>query len=298
MTPAADEIAPGDLFLDLRGLRHHAVVWGDGPRTVLLLHGWLDHARLFDKLAARLASPSLRLVAVDFRGHGDSEHAPRSGSYQYPEYVADVHAWVEALSPGRPVALVAHSMGGMAAQYFAGAFPERVSHLCAIESMGPPSMSPEMAVTRLRGFVEDMARLGTRDPRHYPTLEEAARQVVAKHPRIHPDDALHYARHGMHGVVVDGEPAWRWKFDPRLHSRGPMAFFEDQALAFLDRITAPVTVVEGSDGYLLDDATFARRFARFRRARRVLVPGAAHHVHLDAPDAVADAVRELLALPG
>lgn len=295
MIPAGPVPTPVDDYVVLRGLRHHLVVWGDGPRTVILLHGWLDLARLFDKLAERLAGPDLRLVALDFRGHGDSEHAPPSGSYQYPEYVADLHALVEHLSPGQPVALVAHSMGGMMAQYFAGAFPERVSHLCAIESLGPPSMEPGAVVTRLRGFVEDSRKLAALQPLGYATLEEAAARVVRKHPRIHFDDALHYARHGMRQVGEGPDALWRWKFDTRLHARGPYVFFEELLLRFLEAITARVLVVEGGDGYRLEPATFERRFARLARGQHLLVPGAAHHVHLEAPEAVAAAVRALLA---
>ena len=287
---------PTDRFFDLRGLRHHAAVWGDGPRTVVLLHGWLDVARLFDKLAERLRRPELRLVALDFRGHGDSEHAPPSGSYQHPEYVADLHALVEQLAPGGgQVALVGHSMGGIMAQFFAGAFPERVSHLCVIESLGPPEMEPGSVVPRLRSFVEDFVKLGKLSPLPYARLEDAAARVVKKHPRIHLDDAMHYVRHGMRQHGSGASAVWKWKFDMRLHARGPYAFFEDPLLRFFDAITAPVLLIEGSDGYRLDPVTFARRFSRLRRGEHLVVSGAAHHVHLDAPDAVAEAILRLLA---
>src|SRR5437762_3668322 len=93
----------------VRGMRHHVVEWpGSGP-TLMLLHGYLDHARIFDPLAAELAG--FRLLAPDLRGHGDTDWVPAGGYYYFPDYAADVHAIAHALATP-PLALVGHSMGG------------------------------------------------------------------------------------------------------------------------------------------------------------------------------------------
>lgn len=274
-------------LLDLGGLRHHVVERGAGP-TVLLLHGYLDHARVFDRLAARLEG--FRLLAPDLRGHGDTSAVGAGGHYYFPDYIADVHALITALADP-PVAVVGHSMGGGVACYLAGAFPELVSHLVLIEGIGPPGSRFADAPLQLRGFVEDLARAAARPRKRFPSLEAAADRVRQRNPRIGPEDALALVRAGTR---PDGDGVV-WKFDPLHQTRSAIQFQEEQLLPFLARITAPVLVIEGEHGYLLDDATRARRLAALAHVETVRIPGAGHHVQLDAPDLLADHLRAFLA---
>jgi pimeloyl-ACP methyl ester carboxylesterase len=277
-------------FLEVRGLEHHVVEHpgGAGGRTIFLLHGYLDHARLFDKLAAEL--PEHRLLAPDFRGHGATGHVGAGGYYHFPDYVADVHALIGRLAE-TPVAVVGHSMGGGVATYLTGAFPELVSHLALIESLGPPTMRFTDGPDRMRGFVEDLERTPRRAPRRFASLAEAAARVRERNPSIAEADALHYARFATR---ADGE-GLVWRFDPLHQTRAPTLFLEEIFEPFLRRIACPVLVVEGERGFLLDEATRARRLGMLARAEAVRVAGASHHVHLDAPREVADAIRRLLA---
>ena len=69
--------------LSLANGRLAALSWGrqDAP-TWLALHGWLDNAASFSRLAPRLANTlGLRIVAIEFRGHGHSTHAPAGSDY-------------------------------------------------------------------------------------------------------------------------------------------------------------------------------------------------------------------------
>src|SRR5439155_1029941 len=83
---------------------------GEGE-MILLLHGWLDHAGSFDLLAPLLPG---RTVALDFRGHGDSQWAGPGGFYHFVEYIADLDGALEILSPQEPVPIVGYSMGALA----------------------------------------------------------------------------------------------------------------------------------------------------------------------------------------
>src|SRR2546430_10655465 len=82
------------MLFDVRGLKLHAIDRGQG-RPTLLLHGWLDHAHSFDLLAPLLPG---RTVALDFRGHGDSQWVGAGGFYHFIEYVADLDEDCEQLS--------------------------------------------------------------------------------------------------------------------------------------------------------------------------------------------------------
>ena len=130
------------LLLDVRGLKLHAVQRGEGA-PALLLHGWLDHAGSFDSLAPLLPG---RTVALDFRGHGDSQWVGAGGFYHFVEYLADIDGAVELLSPGAPIRIVGHSMGAAAGLLYASLRPARVSHLTMLDAVPLSISSQEGAV--------------------------------------------------------------------------------------------------------------------------------------------------------
>src|SRR5438552_16390844 len=121
------------MLFDVRGLKLHAIERGQG-RPTLLLHGWLDHAHSFDLLAPLIAG---RTVALDFRGHGDSQWVGAGGFYHFIEYVADLDEVCEQLSPLEPVRIVGHSMGAAGDIVYAAARPGRVEHLTLIDDVPP-----------------------------------------------------------------------------------------------------------------------------------------------------------------
>src|SRR5262245_18166185 len=65
-----------DRAMAVNGLHLHYVEWGEASAPpIVLLHGITGHARTWDRLAAELA-PERRVIALDQRGHGDSDAAP------------------------------------------------------------------------------------------------------------------------------------------------------------------------------------------------------------------------------
>jgi alpha-beta hydrolase superfamily lysophospholipase len=111
-------VQPRDRVAVANRLRHHLLEWGDAGAVVLLLHGFLEHAHVWDWVAPRLAEAGYHAFALDWRGHGDSAWVGAGGYYHFADYVADLGGLVRAL--GGRAALVAHSMGGNAAVLYAG----------------------------------------------------------------------------------------------------------------------------------------------------------------------------------
>jgi len=96
-----------------------------------------------------------RAVALDLRGHGRSE-APRNGEYSIEAQAEDVAAIVDALGFER-FALVGHSMGAGVALAYAGAHPERVTHLLVADPIGDGTQTPEAEVRPFLDAVDSPA---------------------------------------------------------------------------------------------------------------------------------------------
>ena len=113
-----------DAFVETNGIRLHYLDHpGEGP-TLLLTHGLTANAHFFDGLLAAGLSPALRVLAVDFRGRGDSDK-PDSG-YAIKDHAEDILGMMDALGLDR-IALGGHSFGGLVSYYLAANHPQRFS---------------------------------------------------------------------------------------------------------------------------------------------------------------------------
>lgn len=271
-----------------RGPGLAALEWGgpaDDAVPTVLLHGWLDHAGSWARVAEAL--PGWR-VAPDWRGHGRSDWVPEGQSYHFPEYVADLDALVAHL--GGRVRLVGHSMGGTVATMFAGARPDAVERLVIVDGLGVPDGATQ-ALDRMRRFLDGLRT--PRASRTMPDLETAARRLREVHPFL--DDA--WARElAARGTRLAGDGlAWAW--DPRHLLRSPVPYRQDQHALFLRAIRCPTLSIhpERSPFATEDVARLEGNLARHRVLR---IPDAGHMVHLERPSAVAQAIAAFLREPG
>ncbi|WP_228028826.1 alpha/beta fold hydrolase [Donghicola mangrovi] len=104
---------------------------GGAGRPLVALHGHWMGASDFSALADDLA-PDWRVIALDQRGFGETDHAV---PHSMPAYVSDVVALLDQLSITEPVPVVGHSFGGIVAYHLAAAHPERISAM-VIEDIG------------------------------------------------------------------------------------------------------------------------------------------------------------------
>ena len=122
---------PTSHYVDVRGIRLRYVDWGgDGP-PMLMLHGDMRTSRSWDAVARRLKD-DYRVVALDARGHGDSDWTPRG--YRFSERVDDLAAFCDALGL-REIIGVAHSTGGVVMALCAQKHPGMFSRLALMEPM-------------------------------------------------------------------------------------------------------------------------------------------------------------------
>jgi pimeloyl-ACP methyl ester carboxylesterase len=128
---------------------------GDGV-PVVFVHGVASSLRTYDWLPRELAAER-RIIRVDLRGHGESDHAP--GSYVIDRYGRDVAAVVRDLA-GRPAVLVGHSLGGVAAWWVAQRHPELVLAAFLEDPplyMGEPAEHARNAIAKVFPLVRDRA---------------------------------------------------------------------------------------------------------------------------------------------
>jgi esterase len=266
-----------DRTLSLAGLRLHLLDWGTvGLPPLLLLHGAAQTAHSFDEVAPALARDH-HVIALDQRGHGDSDWAPR---YDREAFVGDITAVLAA--QGWPdVTLVAMSLGGLNAIAFAAARPECVRGVVVIDVV--PSVAPagREAIGR---------QLAVHD---FATFDDAVRHARAFNPRR----TVANIRERLHHAMRKGpDGRWTWKFDPAI---GGAAGRNIESLWWAARrLRCPTLLVRGGESNILT-ADGAERFVRTVPGSRIaVVPGAGHSVMGDNPPGFLAAVRPFLARHG
>jgi pimeloyl-ACP methyl ester carboxylesterase len=272
-------------------------VWdhGGGGPAVLFAHGYLDTGRSFDAIADALGDDA-RVLAIDFRGHGDSDVGGPGGSLHLLDHAKDLSEAIvtveQALLDGdRLAAVVGHSMGGNLSLLVAGSIPERVQRLLLLDSMGAPSEQPEDQPERIANLLRSHGR--DKPFSTFATLDDAM-------------DRLQQYNHGLtrQGARRMAEPALRpdpedpsrlrFPFDARLRGPTPVRWPEAMWRSLCARITAKVRVLRAEQGYVPEGEPVSSRLAAMRDVTMRTVPNVSHHLHVDAPDEVADEVRALI----
>ncbi|MHB8692198.1 MAG: alpha/beta fold hydrolase [Solirubrobacteraceae bacterium] len=178
--------APTDIWLEVRGLRLHALDWGapssDRPPT-LLLHGAGLDAHIWDWICAGL-SESGRCIALDLRGHGSSDWA-QGGSYTLDEFAQDTFAAADALEFDR-FGLVGMSMGGLVALTLATQHASRLAWLALLDVT--PFLDDSRGPTIRAGIDRALAR-AVGDGRR-PRFDPAPHTDTARRARIQRARAL------------------------------------------------------------------------------------------------------------
>jgi len=179
-------------FLPVRGLRCHLREWGEpGAPQLVLLHGWMDVSASFQFVVDALER-QWHVLAPDWRGFGLSDKGP-GDCYWFPDYMADLDAILDAISPEAPAVVIGHSMGGNVALLYAGVRPARVRAVVNLEGFGLKDTTPEMAPVRYARWLDDLKTPPV--ARRYATVAEVGERLRRNNPRLDPERAAFLARH-------------------------------------------------------------------------------------------------------
>jgi pimeloyl-ACP methyl ester carboxylesterase len=268
------------------GLRLHFRDYpGDsGKAPVLCIPGLTRNARDFEGVAARLAGKR-RVIAVDLRGRGESDHSPDPYTYIPPVYLQDLGALIAEHCVG-PVVVLGTSLGGLMAMLLSlTARPALAGVL--LNDVGPVLGAEGMA--RIRSYV------GT-DPR-FGSWDEAARAIAANHAGTFPDYDLADWRVWAHRMCREEGGTIRYDYDMEIAEPFKLPTPEpafDLWPAFETLHGLPCALVRGEGSDVLEAETASDMVRRLPMMEYVTLPRIGHAPTLEEPEAAA-AIDRLLA---
>lgn len=276
-------LVPEERDFLVRGVRIRAKLWNpEGKHRLIALHGWLDNAASFDRLAPLLHDCAV--LALDLPGQGFSDWRQESSTYHLWDDLVDILQIANALQWKR-FALLGHSRGAMLSVMLAASSSDRVSQMFLIDGLTPLPVLPEKAPEQLGRFLQEIQQ-PYKSSRVFSSKEEAvkARAAAGKIPESVAD--LLAVRN-----LQSNDGGWVWHVDPRLKVASALKLSTEQNHAFLAAVRCPVTVflADGGFGSFPGIEEVVSRYPHFSWQRL----SGHHHLHMDdAADEIAGKILE------
>jgi pimeloyl-ACP methyl ester carboxylesterase len=253
---------------------------GVGSATILMLHGGGQNRFSWKNTGQILADNGFHVLALDARGHGDSDRAP-AGQYTVHTLAADIAAVLEQI--GVPVVIVGASMGGLTgilAAFRAG--PQQVSGLVLVDVV--PRFESE-GTARIRDFM-------TRHVHGFETLEQAADAIAAYLPHRRRPRNLE----GLTKNLRHRQGRWHWHWDPAfVTSAGDDPFVDIEELEqSVQQLRIPILLVRGKLSDVVSPEGVEDFLGKVPHARFVELSDAGHTAAGDDNDAFSAAVVEFI----
>ncbi|MCP3136874.1 alpha/beta fold hydrolase [Pyxidicoccus xibeiensis] len=248
------------------GTSLHYRIMGEGPRTVVLVHGWMVSGAVWNSMLEKFDLTGLRLVIPDGRGTGQS--GKPTGGYTLQQLAQDVLTVADAAGAQR-FTLVGHSMGGQLAQWVAAQVPGRVDALMLVNPVPAAGLPlPPDAAGLFRTSAGNREQQATIVNLSCKTLPPEGLEAMLK-------DAANTCAPAIENIF----DAW---------TKGGFA-------EKLSAITAPTLVVATDDAFL--PPAFLRQSVvePIRRARLAYLPGPGHYPQMERPVELAAMISSFLA---
>jgi pimeloyl-ACP methyl ester carboxylesterase len=276
--------APTDRTIPGDGVSLHARDWGGDGTPVVLLHGLASNARIWDGVAQRLAGAGMRVIALDQRGHGESEQP--AGGYDFATVCRDLAAALDALGLQRPV-LVGHSWGANVALQYAAERAEAVAGLVLVDG-------GFLGVADWPGMTRELARERLAPPRFAVPLED----WLARAGRFAADTGGGgWVRDFLRaGVDVDHQGVARARFRFDNHMQVVDALYDQRPSALYPLVGCPVLLCPAAEDELAaakQDAV-ARALRLLPDARAIWFEDTMHDIPLQRPAELADVLARFV----
>ena len=273
--------------MDFKGhkdIKITADVWGsNNQELVILLHGGGQTRHAWGDTGKKLAEAGYHSVALDLRGHGDSEwHA--DGDYSIRAYKDDLVSIINEI--GKPARLVGASLGGMASLVLAG--DEINSDLCTALIMVDIGIYPDpVGSDRIVSFMLS-------GEKGFDSLENVAKSISNYLPHRKKPKDLEGLKKNLR-LKSDGRYYWHW--DPRFIRRRPGSRdrrYFDLQLKAAEKVTIPTLLIRGalSDVVTMEDVDYF--LSVISHAKFIEIEKAAHMIAGDRNDIFAEEAIKFL----
>lgn len=276
---------PGHYWTGHQGLRLAGDSWGDPDGLpVILQHGGGQTRHAWKRTGEVLGEAGFHAIALDARGHGDSDWSP-TGDYSPDSMVADLGHVVQAIG-AEEVVLVGASMGGATSLVAAGEGEVRAIALVLVDIA--PRVEP--------AGVQNILAFMTRNPNGFATLDDVADAIASYQPhRQRRTNVQGLAKNVRRGR--DGRYHWHW--DPRvIEDDLDLRAREARLQACARALRIPSLLVRGAISDVLSDEGVRNYLDIAPRSEYLNIVGASHMVAGDRNDIFGKAVVEFLTRPG
>lgn len=264
---------PTERWLDVDGLRLKALDFGTvGKPPVLLLHGMAMYSWTWEQ-NAQAWNDAFHVVAVDQRGHGDSDR-PDPSTYQTEILARDIIQMADGLGWDR-FSVVGQSMGGHNGMQAAMDYPDRIEKL-VISDMEP------LFQLELMAYMRNATELPT-----YESYEQYAEEAAKRNPRPSMELQLHRARRAL-TQLPDG------RLTPKYDLWAPKGWAPLDLWPRLSEIRCPTLLVRGAESPVLRQDHAERMVQAIPDCQLVVAPGAGHGIGTDNPVLYERCIRQFL----
>lgn len=267
-------------IVEVNGLKLNYLEWGQpGSPVILLLHGFLSTALIWHGFASAF-SPDYRVLALDQRGHGESDWSDE-GLYSIDEHFIDIARFIETLDL-KDLILAGHSMGGRNALFYTACIPERVKKLVLVDAR--PGNS-DRSVLALKNLLESFSfESGDLD------------DFIRKAEELYPDLSLKASfklifssyKRSDSGRLLPG-------YDPWLVIASKLAdYMVEELWPFMENIPCPTCIVRGERSTFISQEDAESMSRLIPDSAVETIPGSSHIPMLENPSAFYMAVRSFL----
>lgn len=259
---------------------NHVGAESDSRPTILMLHGGGQNRHSWKNTSQILADRGFRVVAVDTRGHGDSDRAPEA-DYALESLTGDVLHVIDDI--GTPVVLIGASMGGLTGIMVADAAgPEKVTKLVLVDVVPRFEKSGS---ARIRDFMFSHVH-------GFDSLEEAAAAVA----EYLPHRAKPRSPEGLKKNLRHRDGRWHWHWDPAFLTKPRDDPFErvDKMENAAMRLQIPILLIRGKLSDVVSTEGVNDFLAKVPRAEFVELSEAGHTAAGDDNDAFSEVVVDFV----
>jgi pimeloyl-ACP methyl ester carboxylesterase len=266
---------PQERTFEYDGMTFHAQEWGQpGGRPILALHGWLDNAASFFRLAPLIEGA--HIIALDMAGHGRSDHRPGCRPYNVLDDIREIYAIADQLG-WQTFNIMGHSRGAIMSMLAAGTFPERISSVALIDGLWPPSVKAEDAPQQLAQSILDNQNPRKTKLKVYDSVEQMKTALINSHWKYSPEAAQALLDRGVKAV----KGGFTWSSSPHLRTASSMKLTEAHIEAFVRRIEVPVKLIVAKEGLPQLFQQYQEDVAVFKNIDVVVLSGG-HHLHMES----------------